>query len=286
MASKPYKTTVQQQESSLAVRATLTTHRQQIAGGARELYESVLREGETMFDWDLYQELNLRLMEEACKQLVEADLTERAEAADTTASREALSAQANEVRRHIRRVKSDFVWSYGADALEPFGLNGGLARKPLNLLAQGRYIVVKLRDPEVPLPDPLADDRALERESLAGALESDLDRLDDVHTEVEQESKQTQEARITWRAALDTHRRRHGNLTRVFVADLRLLGLDELADRVRLTIARRPAKADAADADNGEDGAATDGVSGDSSENADVAEESTEPVSAPATESP
>ena len=48
MASKPLKSTVQEQEASGAVRAAMTTHRQQIIDGARELYQQVLLEGETM----------------------------------------------------------------------------------------------------------------------------------------------------------------------------------------------------------------------------------------------
>ncbi len=287
MASKPFKSTVQQQEASRAARTALATHRQQIVDGVKELYEGVLREGESMIDWDFFQELNLRLMEDACDQLVEADLTQRVESAETVAVNEVLSTQANEVRRHIRRIKNDFVWSYGGDSPEPFGLTGILARKALNLLAQGRFIVVKLRDPEVTLPEALAEDRALERENIADALETDLDRLDEILSQLEQERKQTQEARVTRRAAHRFHRRRYVNLTGVLVANLRLLGLDELADRVRRTIPQRPSKAaDDSGADGGDDGTAADGVSADSAESAEVAEESSEPVSGPVTESP
>ncbi len=252
MASKPFKSTLRQQEASRVARAAMTTHRQRIVDGARELYQRVLREGETMIDWEMYQELNLRLMEDACDQLVEADLAQRVETAETSAANKVLSAQANEVRRHMRSVKSDFVWSYGEATLEPFGLNGEFARKSLTLLAQGRYVVVKLRDPGVTLPDPLAEDRALDRESLADDLEGDLNRLDQARKQVEQERKETQEARVTRQGALVYHRRRNVNLTNVLEAYLRLIGLDELADRLRLTITRRSsgtADGDAADGD-------------------------------------
>ncbi len=268
MASEPYKSTLQQQEASHAVRAALTTHRQQIVDGARELYRRVLREGESMIDWEMYQELNLRLMEHACDQLIEADLTQRVETAETAAANKVLSAQANEVRRHLRSVKGDFVWSYGEDTLEPLGLNGTLARKALTLLAQGRFVVVKLRDPGVTLAAPLAEDRALDRESLADELEGDLDRLDQARKQVERERKETQEARVTRKGALGFHRRRNVNLTNVLEAYLRLIGLDELADRLRLTVARRsPRSTEATDVDP-----------------PDV--ESTEPASGPVSESP
>lgn len=276
MASEPFKSTLQQQEASRVARAAMTTHRQKIVEGARELYQRVVREGETMLDWEMFQELNLRLMEDACDQLVESDLAQRVETAETTAANKALSAQANEVRRHLRSVKSDFIWSYGEVTLEPLGLNGEFARKSLNLLAQGRYVVVKLRDPGVTLPNPLAEDRALDRESLADDLEGDLNQLDQARKQVERERKETQEARATRKEALVFHRRRNVNLTNVLEAYLRLIGLDDLADRLRLTIARRsssPADGDAADA------TAPDATAPDA-----TAAESPEPASEPVTE--
>ena len=215
----------------------------------------------------------------------------------------------------MRRVKADFVWSYGEEVLEPFGLNGTLARKPLTLLAGGRYVVIKLRDQTVVLPNPVSEERALDRESIAEELEPNLDGLDKVLKQREDERKETQEAGTKRRAALDYFRRRHVNLTRVLEAYLRLIGLDEVAKNLRLVVARRPNKAKKPDgADSGtSDGGTSDGGTSDSgtsdsgtsdsgtsdggtadsgiadsgtSTSAATAAEWTEPASEPATETP
>lgn len=236
--SAPFKTTLQLQERSRIVRAAMTAHRPAILDNARELYQSVLRDGET-FDWDLFQELNLRLMDDAYGQLVTADQAHRVDKADKAAARQLLDSTAKQVRTHVLSVKNSFAGSYGGAVLALLGLDGPLATKPLALLTQGRFIVVKLRDTTVVLPVALSESRALDRAVYADELEADLDKLEAVLTRIESELKEIQKSRAARLETMRFFRRRHVNLTRVFEAYLRLLGLDDLADRLRRPAARR-----------------------------------------------
>lgn len=265
--SAPFRSTLREQERSRTVRAAMESHRSVIADSARALYQSVLREGET-FDWDLFQELNLRLMGEAYEQLVTADQAQRVDKANKAAAKKLLDGKAGEVRRHIRGDKNSFAGSYGEAVLPLLGFDGALDRKPLTLLGQGRFVVVKLRDTTIVLPAPVSESRALDRAEIAGDLESDLDELERVLNQTEQERKEIQKSRAARHETTRFFKRRHVNLTRVFEAYLRLLGLDDLADRLRSPAPRRSTRSDGEDADETPTDPASD------------------PVTEPATETP
>ena len=242
MASEPFKSTLRQQEKNRVVRAAMTSHRPEMLVRAGELYQSVLREGET-FDWDFFYELNVRLMNEVYQQLLAADQAQRVDEAEGVALTKFLAGRASRTRRHVRSVKNSFAGSYGDVVLALLGLDGTFASKALTLLGQGRFVETKLRDTTIVLPDPLPARPALEREVFADELQTELDGLETVLNQVDQERKEIQQSRAARRETERLFRRRHVNLTRVFESYLRLLGLDDLADRLRLTISRRSRRA-------------------------------------------
>ncbi len=242
MASEPFKSTLRQQEKNRVVRAAMTSHRPEVLVRAGELYQSVLREGET-FDWGFFHELNVRLLDEGHLQLLAADQAQRAYEAEKAAVTQILDLKAAETRSHVRSVKNSFAGSYGEATLPLLGFQGTLSYKALTLLGQGRYVEARLRDTSVVLPDPLPARPALDRVDFADELKTELGALEKVLKQVEQDRKVIQQSRA---ARLETERlakRRYVNLARVFEAYLRLLGLDDLADRLRLTISRRSRRA-------------------------------------------
>lgn len=198
-------------------------------------------EGQGMPDWRLNQRTNYLVMLETNEKLLGADLVFRLARADVKAG-----AAERQPRTHVvQRYYSDLVLmvegAYGKEYLYVFGLDGRQARNRLAVREQLRDVHGRMTDPLriALLPSPKPGRQSLDLANIAQGIKT---VVDDFEAYIEQQKtrvKALQAASIARNEALKHHRRVYLNIARVQEAWYRLVGLDELADRIRATLPGR-----------------------------------------------
>jgi len=215
------------------------------------LYAPVLAEGETMPDWAFLFDLDARLIATSSLRAEAGDQKRR----DAVAGRVLLTMERNNkawiLRDVLRGVERRVKRAYGAEALRIFGIRPPFARQPDALVAEAvtirdRLLVEELRPKSLQPGAPPVDWTALavEIDEVSSGLAACIAQRK------EQEETAVQ-ALLVKNLGLEQQR-----LGRVYVVQrvestFRMCGLDEEADRLRLTIPQRPAAEDEPD-DGGE----------------------------------
>lgn len=227
-------------QSEKVVAAMEATDYASAAQALSALYTPILGEGETMPDWALLFDLDARLI---------GSLSHRAEVGDqgrrdAVAARVQLTTERNQkasmLRDVLRNVERRVTRAYGADALRVLGIRAPFATQPDGLVAEAvtirdRCLVEDLRPTSLQAGATPLDWRAIAVE--IDAASSDLAAC--ISQRKDQEEAAVQ-ALLEKRVGLEKQR-----LGRIYVvqrveATFRMCGLEEEADRLRLTIPQRP----------------------------------------------
>ena len=189
-------------------------------------------------DWNQLQEWGITALENSAEEIRTTDRDLQNRRVRLSQARQERDEKRNRIDTGHRALRRSFGGTYGAESLPLVGLDAEPAKALVPAREQMRTVVDRMRDPQLTtqLPAPLAGQKPIELEELAGARDSEITDLEDQMGEVDELRKQTDEALVARDAALARNRRVYSNVGRVLEGVYRLAGLDELADRIRATV--------------------------------------------------
>ncbi len=188
-------------------------------------------------DWSLLHDGNLALLEASA---AEVRSTDRAYRRDRVRDRQLRRNR----RQHVRRLKEahrdlrqSFTGTYGVEALPLVGLDAELARRFVAIREQMQEVVERMLDSELAakLPSPRAGQSAIDLETLAAARQGEIEDLEATMEAIKGMRKRLDASIVGRDEARRRHRRIYANVARVQEGLYRLAGLDDLADRIRVT---------------------------------------------------
>ncbi len=197
---------------------------QAVDGGASEV-----------LDFDHIQDANADLLEKWSWEVRRTDQEHRHNLVRAKELRRQRKEVGGELREWHRGLRKSVEGTYGDDALPIVGLDAPPARRHVAVREQLSEVVERMRDQETPsrLPAAKAGLKPLDLKSIADALEIELRRFAEILKALKQRRKMATESRIARKNALKTHRRVYVNVAHIQEGYYRLVGLDDLADRIR-----------------------------------------------------
>ncbi len=188
-------------------------------------------------DWDHVQEWCIDELETSAESLRRADRHHREQRVFLQQARLDRDLRLAGLESGQRALRRSFSGTYGPESLALFGLDAEPARALVAAREQIRGIVVLLRDPQMAagLPAPKAGQAPIPLTPLADFWDGEITALEARMLEIDQLRKKAQEAMIARDQALKQSRRAYANAGRILEGLYRFAGLDQLADRIRLT---------------------------------------------------
>lgn len=241
------------------VRASVETHRGDIAAALTELLSPMLKSGEHMPDAALLLTLIARLLESRSVELSTADDLNDSELADDPPLREKRDRAADQVRGVLVDLRDAVATAHGETAPGLLGLSDPPSFDPAVLLQEGERVREKLSDPKFKLP---ASKRRrgikVDLDAFATDLEPGLGDLRDAIGALRREARESEQTMSAKRRALTAYQSVLSPGVGTIVELFRLGGRDDLADRVRPVERATHAADDGAE----ETGEGTDGTGG------------------------
>jgi hypothetical protein len=274
MNSQTSKAALQGLEQAEWLATSTQTQEPLVSAELDELYRSILPDGADTAppDFQVVQGSNVLLLEHSSGTMRQADQTHRKNRVELQKMRHRRRDLAKGFKQRYRDERKSFEGTYGEGSLAYVGLDAPPGATFLEVREQLLEFRERLRDPETPakLGEPLPGHSPIEPTTLADAVDGEISAYDTLMDEIREQQKKTQESRILKDAAIDDHRRVVVNVARVQEGYYRLVGLDDLADRIRAARRRRKAKEEKPE--NGE--------SADSAETPETPEDGAPPESA------
>lgn len=218
-------------------------------------------------DWDEVQVHNAELIEQAVVAAQEASQAYRVakiRVADFAADRR----EANQgLRRRHRSHRKILNGSFGPRGLMLTGLDVPPVTTMLGMREQSILVLKRYEDPSLPdklaaIPEEEVKGPLPDLAALASDLKADIEAFETAQDGWTRAKKVRDEAIVARTAARRRLRRIVTNLARVQEGYYRLVGLDDLADRLRLTVRRsrsRKAKTDEPDEGSPDEGSPGEG---------------------------
>ena len=197
-------------------------------------------EGVSTPDWDQVQDSNANLLEAKSAELRRADQAHRVNLVKSSQLRRERRQRITDLKNWHRDLRKTFEGTYGADALPLVGLDAPPKIRFRAFQEQVMEVVERMRDPDLArrLPPPRAGQKPVDLESVAQALEDQLDELDKGMKAIRRLAKRLHKTLLTKKEALKEHHRIYASVANIQKAYYRMVGLDELADRIRLSLRR------------------------------------------------
>ena len=188
-------------------------------------------------DWNQLQEWSIAALETSAAEVRRTDREHRKSRVRLGKVREDRDQLVTQLASGHRSLRHSFTGTYGTRSLPLVGLDAVPARALKAVQEQMRDVVGRMRDPALTaaLPEPLAGQPAIELDELADAREAEVVDLEAKTAETDQLRKQMDESMVVRDQALARNRRVYTNVGRLLEGVYRLVGLDELADRIRAT---------------------------------------------------
>ncbi len=199
-------------------------------------------------DWNQLQEWSIAALENSAEQVRQADRGHRKSRDRLSDARRDRNGKVERIASAHRALRQSFTGTYGPTSLPLLGLDAVPARALVAVREQMREVVGRMRDSQLAgeLPQTLAGQKPIELETVADAREGEIGDLEVQMDKVDALRKETDEALVFRNQVLDDNRRVYANVGRLLEGVYRLAGLDELADRIRVTTrsARKKTEAD------------------------------------------
>ncbi len=188
-------------------------------------------------DWNVVQDCNLVLLEASGAEVRRTDRAYRRDRVRDRQLRRDRRDHVGQLKEGHRDLRQSFSGTYGDQALPLVGLDAPLDRRFLAIREQMQEVVERMLDPELAgkLPDPRAGQAAIDLEALVGARQGELEELEVTMEAIKGMRKRLDASIVTRDEAQSRHRRVYANVARVQEGLYRLAGLDDLADRIRVT---------------------------------------------------
>lgn len=252
MSSQTTKRTLQYLEEAEFLATSIRTQKPTVNTDLRTMYGDAFPggEGPPEPDWDGLQEANLALIEASAKRLREAERRHRRDQLQLDQRRDDRRGQVKGLKEAHRALRNTFAGTYGAGEQSLVGLDAAPSRSFVGFREQLKVASSLMRDPELiaGLGEPLHGQKPIDFESTAGAQAGGIEELDETTLAIKEMVKRTDESVLAKQEAQREHRRIYSNVARVQEGFYRLAGLDELADRIRISLraSRRKAKEEGA----------------------------------------
>ena len=188
-------------------------------------------------DWNQLQEWGIAALDQSAEEVRQTDRDLRKNRVRLRKARQDRNGKVKRVASGHRSLRQSFTGTYGPESLPLVGLDAEPARALLAAREQMREVVERMRDPQLTaaLPEPVAGQQPIELATVADARDAELGDLEVKMAEIDGLRKQTDEALFVRGRALAKNRRVYSNVGRLLEGVYRLAGLDQLADRIRVT---------------------------------------------------
>lgn len=247
MAFKATQETLNSLERAEFLSASIRTHKGTVTPKVTAVYGNLpsrIDGTPWTIDFDHVQESNAELLDETTREAREKAHVYRINTVTLSQLRGQRSDQSDELRGRYRNLGKSVEGSYGKKALSYFGLDGPAERAYTAVREQCANVATRMRRPDLlaRLGGPLPGQIPLEFEVLADGLETAVQAFEKVTSDITEMQKVKDESLVAKNEALARQRRVLANVARVQEGYFRIAGLDDLADRIRVTIPRRSAK--------------------------------------------
>ncbi len=221
----------------VSARTQKPTVNDRLAKADPEIFGAGSGEAPSAPDWDYFQEWGIAALEQSSKEVRQTDRDLRKSRVRLKKARRDRNRAAKIIFAGHRSLRTSFKGTHGPESLALVGLEEEPAAALQAAREQMSEAVGRMRDPQLAgeLPPPLAGQRPIDLESVADARAAELDDFDARMDEIDELRKQTDEALVVRNEALARGRRVYANVGRLLEGVYRLAGLDELADRIRVT---------------------------------------------------
>jgi hypothetical protein len=201
-------------------------------------------EGPATPDWDLVQGSNAGLVDHANGELRTNTFFYRASKVAVVDLRRSQDLLADELRDDYRAMRLRFESAYEREKLGLVGMGSPPSRNSTGLREQLLDVVESVTDPKVlaQLGEPRSPISAVDFQALAGVFRVKVAKYEQIIKDLKQAEKVRDEALAAQEEAKKRHRRVRTNVARIQEGYYRLAGLDDLADRIRMTIPERSAR--------------------------------------------
>lgn len=226
------KSVVRAEKTVRSVVSALREHRDAFAGGLDESFRPFLGAGGAMPDFAGMAELMAARLEATGRALYAADLARTDEKSVDSVWRYRRDEVALELYGEIVALKGTVKHVYGPLGVEVLGFARRLEEDAVTVLWQTERLLGNLADPELRLPPPRASSLAVDPAAVARALTPKLAALRGLIDRLDAETSRTDTAQLTKNAAVATYKRDIMQITRAAVALFRLIGRDDIADRL------------------------------------------------------
>jgi hypothetical protein len=228
------------------------TQKTTVSGELTQKFAPILTlgEGTPMPDWDALQDSHAALLELSAAEVRRVDHQHRAKKTVMSGYRKQRQALAGDLKVQYRDLRKSVDAAYGEAGLVAFGIESPPPRRFVAVHEQMRELLEQVRDPDFParLPEPKAGQTVPDLQRFATSLDARIQELEALMETIRRMQKLLDESYLVKRETLRQSRRTYLNLARIQEGYYRLVGLDDLADRIRTEVhrtspRRKPAQA-------------------------------------------
>lgn len=223
----------------------VVNHRPALVKALAQLFQQDLEEGQPLPNVDLFLDGLVRRLRRALRELVEAEQTHLAEIADDGIHRDRRDEAARDLRDVVFNWRPVIRAVFGERKAEEAGFERRIADHPLALLRQTERLLARFRDPEFELDATRFDGVAVTRERIVEQLESPARQLRQAIDDVTSEQTKAHGTKVAKDQAMTHFDHVYRAFVNLFDPAFRLIGEDELAERLTLKLSRRSDPAEA-----------------------------------------
>ena len=247
MSTQTSKAALRELERNEFLVTSIRTEQPTVSLRVSQTVHEVLADGEgeppPAPDWDLLQQHHIALLEASAAEVRRTDRVHRLNLVRDRRLRQDRREQVTVLRSGHNDLRQSFTGTYGEKALPFVGLDAAAEYTFLPLREQMVEVLDRMRDPDLAarLPAPRSGQSPIVLGPLADEREVEVDRLSETMKAINRMDKRLDGSLFAKRAAQARHRRIYSNVAKMQEGLYRLAGLDELADKIRVTV-RSPRK--------------------------------------------
>lgn len=223
-----------------AVAATTRVYAEKAAAALTDRLSPLLEEGETLPDLTLLQELLLRLVRSAEKDMLAADTVNLKEQAPDAVLRSQRDELVSALYTHMVEVRLAVAGILGSSVVdEVMRITGATSQDPEHLIRQVQQVIGHLRNPELDLPSIESEGTEVVLEAWITRVEAVIEQLAPLLEDVEADRTAASETVGVKQDAMSVFDDTVTNVGRVFRGFYGIGGLERASKSLRLRPVRR-----------------------------------------------